>query len=384
MRRAVLALIAALALAPVCAPRAQDRAPAAAHAMPFQFVLERQIVFPITIDGKPAEAWLDSGAGAIVVDAAFARRLGLELGAPIKAHGVSGEVADVHLSKADLVAGDLAMPARRVVVMDLSAVQRLVGRPVQVLLGRDVFDQAVVQLDFQARKLTLTPRDAFEPPPGAPLPLKRSGDLKSVAIRVAGVEMPAILDLGNAGGLLIDQEFAAHYRLLDGRRASTTLGVGADGAHEETQTTLDRLELGGVSLNGVPTTATANLSSKAPANVGLQVLSRFRLTIDFAGDRLWLSPYADAKTRPFRKNRAGLSLASENGRLVVDHVARGSPAERGGWRKGEAIAAIDGKPTPGGFAGVEASLFVYGAPGTRVALTLADGTRRTLTLADYY
>ena len=380
MRRAVLALVAAFAVAPACAPWAQP----AGRAMPFQFVLERQIVFPITIEGKPAEAWLDSGAGASVVDAAFARQLGLELGGPIKAHGVSGDVADVHLSKADLVAGDLAMPGRRVVVMDLSAVQRLVGRPVQVLLGRDVFDEAIVRVDFVAHRIALLPRQGFQPPPGAPLPLKRSGDLRSVPIKVAGVEMPAILDLGNAGGLLIDQEFAAHYGLLDGRKASTTLGVGADGAHEETQTTVDRLELGGVSLDGVPTTATADLSSKAPANIGLQVLSRFRLTIDFAGDRIWLSPYPDAKTRAFRKNRTGLALAPENGRLVVDHVAAGSPAEHGGWKKGDAIIAIDGKPTPAGFAAVEASFFVYGAAGTNVALTLADGRTRKLTLADYY
>jgi predicted aspartyl protease len=380
MRRAVVALIAALTLSPACGPRAQP----AARAMPFQFLLERQIVFPITIDGKPAEAWLDSGAGASVVDAAFARRLGLELGGPIKAHGVTGEVADVHLAKASLTAGDLAMPNRRVVVMDLSAVQRLVGRPVQVLLGRDVFDQAVVQIDFETRRIALLPREGFAAPPGTPLPLKRSGDLRSIPIRVAGVEMPAILDLGNAGGLLIDQEFAAHYGLLDGRKASTTLGVGADGAREEMQTTVDRLELGGVSLDATPTTATPNLSSKAPANIGLQVLSRFKLTIDFAGDRIWLAPYADANSRPFRKNRAGLTLAPQDGRLVVDHVARGSPAERGGWKKGDAITAIDGKPTPAGFAAVEASFFVYGAAGTDVALTLADGRRRKLTLADYY
>src|SRR5689334_19019258 len=122
MRRALLSLVAALVLAPAGAPRAQ----APAHAIPFQFVLQRQIVFPMVINGKPAEGWLDSGAGATVVDAAFARQIGLALGAPIKAHGVSGEVADVHLAQADLMAGDLAMPGRRVVVMDLAPVQRLI------------------------------------------------------------------------------------------------------------------------------------------------------------------------------------------------------------------------------------------------------------------
>jgi predicted aspartyl protease len=380
MRRALAALFAAVVLAPACAPRAQTPPPA----IPFQFVLERQIVFPILIDGKPAEAWLDSGASATVVDAAFARQLGLQLGAPIRAHGVTGEVADVRLAQADLAAGALAMPARRVVVMDLSGVQRMVARPVQVLLGRDVFDQAVVGIDFQARRITLTPRDAFVPPAAPPLPLNRSGDLRSVPIRAAGVEMAAILDLGNAGGLLIDKEFADHYGLFDGRLQSTTLGVGADGAREEVLTTVNRLELGGVRLDGVPTMATPNLSSKAPANLGLQVLSRFRLTIDFAGDRIWLSPYADAATRPFRKNRTGLTVVPDGARLLVDHVAVGSPAARAGWKKGEAIAAIDGKAVPPGFAAEEASFFVYRAAGTTVALTLADGRTRKLTLADYY
>lgn len=382
MRHAVSAVLVLALLAPALAP--PSRAQTAAQAIPFQFVLERQIVFPITIDGKPAEAWLDSGAGATVVDAAFARQLGLELGPPVKAHGVSGEVTDVHLAKADLAAGALAMPGRRVVVMDLSGVQRMVARPVQVLLGRDVFDQAIVDIDFKTGRITLSPREGFVEPPGTPLPLSRSGDLRSVPIRVGGVDTNAILDLGNAGGLLIDQAFAEHYGLLDGRRASTTLGVGADGAREEVQTTVERLAVGGVSLNGVPTTATPNLSSKAPANLGLQVLSRFHMTVDFAGDRIWLAPYADARGRPFRKNRAGLTLVPDGARLLVDHVAKGSPAERAGWKKGEAVTAVDGKPVPTGFAGEETSFFVYGAAGTTVALTVADGKTRKLTLADYY
>ncbi len=379
MRAAVFALIALGLAAPAVA-----EAEVTAHVVPFEYVLERQIVFPITINGKPAEAWLDSGAGASVVDAAFAKQIGLSLGTPIKAHGVAGEVSDVRLAQADLTAGDLSMAGRRVVVMDLSAVQRMVQRPVQVLLGRDVFDQAIVDIDFAAHRIELLPREGFVPPPGAPVLLKPSGDLRSVPIVVAGVAMPAILDLGNAGGLLIDKEFADHYRLLDGRPVSTNLGVGADGAREELQTGLDHVQVGGVTLDGVPTTATPNLSSKAPANVGLQVLSRFHLTIDFAGDRIWMTPYADAASRPFRKNRAGLVLIPQQGRLVVDHVAKGSPAERAGWKKGEAIAAIDGRPVPAGFAAEEASLWVTGPAGRTVTLTLADGRTRQLVLADYY
>ena len=382
MRRALATVLAAALL--VAAGPPPGPAPAPSAAIAFQFPIERQIVFPITIAGKPAEAWLDSGAGATVVDTAFARRLGLSLGAPIQAHGVAGEVRDVRLAEADVTAGGLSMAGRRVVVMDLSGVQRMVQRPVQVLLGRDVFDQAVVDIDFAARTIRLLPRDGFVPPPEPPLPLKPSGDLRSVPISVRGVPMAAILDLGNAGGLLIDQSFAEHYALLKGRPLSTNLGVGADGAREELQASLDDLRVAGVRLDGAPVTATPNLASKAPANLGLQVLSRFHLVIDFAGDRIWMTPYPDAATRPFRKNRAGLVLIPQGGRMVVDYVAKASPAERAGWKKGEAIAAIDGRPVPDGFAGEEAALWVTGPAGQAVTLTMTDGRRRTLTLADYY
>ncbi|HZZ31520.1 MAG TPA: PDZ domain-containing protein, partial [Phenylobacterium sp.] len=195
----------------------------------------------------------------------------------------------------------------------------------------------------------------------------------------------AILDLGNAGGLLLDRDFAEANHLLAGRRLSTELAVGADGPRESVQLCLDRVGLGGLAFDGVSTVVTPGLTSHVPANVGLQLLSRFRLTIDFGGDRLWMTPYPDAISRPFRKNRTGLSLTpQEPGALVVDHVAVGSPAALGGWKAGELITAIDGAPIPADYAAGEASMWIYGAPGRTVTLTLAGGARRSLTLADYF
>lgn len=379
MRSVLIAL--ALACAAVSAAAQTVARP---HEIPFQFVLERQIVFPVVVNGNPAEAWLDSGAGMTVLDAGFARELGVALGPPIRAHGVAGEVKDVRLANADLRAGDLVLAGRRVVVMDLSGVARVVQRPVQVLLGRDVFDQAVVDIDFERRRVELIPRAEFSPPTGAAVTLKPSGDLRSIPLVIGGAPTEAILDLGNAGGLLLDQGFVDGHGLLAGRKLSTELGVGADGAREEIQTALDRVELGGVSFDAVPAVVAQGLSSRAPANVGLQVLSRFHLTIDFAGDRLWMAPYADAASRPFRKNRAGLMLVGEDGRAVVEYVAKGSPADRAGWRKGDIVTAVDGEPVPVNYSATEASLWVYGPAGRTVALTGGDGRRHELTLADYY
>lgn len=358
---------------------------AGSHAVDFEFVQERQILFPILVNGRPAEAWLDSGASATVLDAGFARELGVQmLGGQVRAQGVAGRVPGVRLARVGLQVGDLALPGRGVAVMDLAAVSRVVQRPVQVILGRDIFDNAVVDIDFTAREITFLPRAGFRPPPAPALPLTSSGDLRSFPIAIGGIDTAAILDLGNAGALLVDRDFADARGLLRGRRTSTQLAVGADGPRESAILSLDDVKVGGLSFAGVPTTATSGLSSRAPANVGLAILSRFHLTVDFAGDRLWMQPYPGAAAAAFRKNRAGLGVAPQDGGLVVTHVAAGSPALAAGWRVGEVIAAIDGKPIGPDYASSALSRWNAGAPGRVVALTLADGSQRLIRLADYY
>ena len=134
-----------------------------------------------------------------------------------------------------------------------------------------------------------------------------------------------------------------------------------------------------------PTVAAQGLASHAPANVGLAILRRYHLTIDFAGDRMWLRPDADAATQPFRKNRAGLAVTPQEGRyLRVTHVALDSPAQAAGWKVGELISSIDGQAIDPGYPASALSRWTFGPPGQVVALTLSDGSRRLLSLAEYY
>lgn len=386
MRRlAALLATFALAFAPAAPGQARPQAQAAAgHTVHFDFLLDRQILFPITINGLPAEAWLDSGASATVVDAAFARQIGLQLGETVTARGVAGQVMGVRLARAELRIGDVTIPAQRVAVMDLSAVARVVPRPIQVILGREVFQDVVVQIDFAARQIAFTPHHGFRPPRVRALPLRASGGLRSFPVRIGGVRTDAILDLGNSGALLLDRSFADRHHLLSGRRTSTQLSVGADGPRESLIASFDRVQVGGVNFDGVSGVATQGLISHAPANVGLEILSRFKVTLDFAGDRLWLEPIRGAAQLPFRKNRAGLAVAASGDGIRVTHVAPGGPAEAAGWKVGEEILAVDGRPVGQGYAGAELSGWIYGPAGQAVGLTLADGTRRVLVLADYF
>ena len=120
-------------------------------------------------------------------------------------------------------------------------------------------------------------------------------------------------------------------------------------------------------------------TDRAGANVGLPLISRFRLITDFPRNRIFLIPGPDAG-RPFDRDRTGLKTRLEDDRWIVDFVAPGSPAEAGGWKAGDAIILMNGRPV----VGLAPNEWTGGPQGSQVSLTLADGTRRLLTLRDYF
>jgi predicted metalloprotease with PDZ domain len=125
-------------------------------------------------------------------------------------------------------------------------------------------------------------------------------------------------------------------------------------------------------------------SDQTAGNVGLYVLSRFHLITDYPHDALWLTAEPKAIVEPFARNRTGLDLTPSPDRLVVMLVRPGSPAEQNGWKEGAEIIAIDGHKVDALFSGSALSRWSEQPAGTDVALTLADGSIRHLTLADYY
>jgi C-terminal processing protease CtpA/Prc len=116
--------------------------------------------------------------------------------------------------------------------------------------------------------------------------------------------------------------------------------------------------------------------------MGTQILSRFRLLVDYPHDRLYLAPYADA-ARPFPRGRLGLSMLPEAGALVVKLVAAGSPAATAGFHVGDRIVGVDDKPAASWTMPTLDKRFEAPA-GMTVRLELEGGETRTVTLADYY
>ncbi|MBF5043509.1 hypothetical protein FGE12_14010 [Aggregicoccus sp. 17bor-14] len=360
--------------------------------LPFEFFNENRVYIPAKVNGRDTQVLLDSGAEMTVVDAGYARELGLAAQGTLPAVGSGGQDRAQLAAGVDILLGDLQLKGLTVAIIDLAQVAKEIGHPLPVVLGKEAFNQLVVDVDFPNRRIAFHEPRGFQAPAGAvKVPLKEStGGMREVQISVEGrPPVPVLFDVGNGGALSLYAAYWKRAGLLEGRRHSRTLSGAVGGLQERDVAVLGTVRLAGVTFHDVPTVfdgedQSVSSSSRNLGNLGLQVLGRFRMITDYARDTMLLVPDARAVARPFDKDRAGLALLPHGEYLEVLLVSPGSPAAAAGWKKGERVVAIDGQRVAQGYSGTPLAKWRYAPAGKQVSLTLADGTTRSLTLQDYY
>ncbi|MGY2733541.1 aspartyl protease family protein [Sphingomonas sp. UYP23] len=351
----------------------------------------RRIFVDVKVGGRKVAAMIDSGAASSVVDTAFASATGVRSSGGGSVIGAGGTAAVAMGSSEDVRLGSLTLKALPLAVMDLSGISSQLGRSLNLVIGRDLFDQLIVTIDAQARTITLSEPASFKPKRGATaVEVTAEGPLRIVQATIEGGK-PAKLhfDLGNGTPLVLYPAYWQRAALADGRRSSRTL-VGGVGGSVAAETVATRsLVFGGVRFSDVPTilmpaTGGAGDNTRVDGNLGFPVLSRFRISIDYTHDRMWLTPTKRGATVEFDRDRSGLGfLAGPNG-LTVKLVAPKSAASAAGVHAGDVIVSIDGRRVGADYVASGLSRWRTAPAGRHVTLTLSDGSIRRLTLADLY
>jgi len=352
--------------------------------LPFLFWHDDTIVVPVTINRIKTAAIIDSGAAVSMIDRRFADAANI----PVTSVGQSlagpgGRLQAPRTAPFQIAVGHVVAPLAWAALVDLASVSEAMGWPVGFLLGQDILRAYVFDFDFHAKRFAIAP-NSLSPYTSGLVKLTLGRGIRqepTVEISIEGnPPISAAVDTGNSSPLLLSPTYAAQAG-LESRRISTALSATANGLSTNKLVSLKTVQMEGVTVQAVPAEIySAWTSNGSPANIGMPMLASRRLVLDFGHDGLWRSPESAA----LRRDRSGLGLAVKSDRLVVMHVAAGSPAGAGGWKVSDQIAEVDGHPIDQTYNSGSLWRWRYGAEGTLVHLKLADGSDRTLRLSDYY
>ena len=355
--------------------------------LPFDLVTDDTIVIPVEVAGGRAAAMLDSGARLTVLSTLFAKRHGIVATRSRSVRGLAGVTQIGLVDGARVAIADVPLRARELAIADLSEVSAAFGRSVDIVLGRDAFDNHALAFDFVRRRLAIVDSGGLTPLYGwTPLSLS-SGNYGELLVETAiedAAPLPLLLDLGSSTPLMMSHELAGRIGLLTGRKLSTAALSGIDGVSIADVFVTRKLRISGLECRELPSVALANWHlTPAGGAIGLPILAQFDLILDVGNRNGWIRA-PKGRTAPFLKDRSGLGVAATKDGLTTRHVADGSPAAREGWQTGERIVAVNGQRADEHYILSGLWRWRFRSAGTAVSLTLTGGTQRTLVLQDYY
>jgi membrane-associated protease RseP (regulator of RpoE activity) len=360
--------------------------------VPFR-LLNNHIYVMASINGQaPVPFVFDTGATA-VLDAGAAKRLGIQVEGALPGGGFGDQIASFGLAKVKSVSlGGLTIPDQVFSTQGSAGWIAVEGAESAGLLGYEFVKRAVLTIDYARRTLTFTKQEAFHPPSDvSPIRFKFDAHIPMVTGSIDGHQGEFQIDTGSRGPLTVMHPFAISNGLLDKYHATrqVTVGYGVGGPSKAFLARADALTLGSTVISDpvmqfVTDESGVGASTQVAGNIGGDLLKRYRVTLDYANQLLWLQPNELAQQREvFDRSGMWIARAKDGGIEVVD-VANDSAAAQAGISVGDEIVTVNGKSTKD-LALYELREQFKGAVGTafKLQMTGKQGERGlTLTLAD--
>jgi hypothetical protein len=339
------------------AQKSQQPAPVV---IPFEMVT-RHIMIKVKINNS-APLWfiLDTGDKVAIVDLARAKSLGLNLQGDVRVGGAGpgvltgSTVRDASLSVVGLEANTQPI----VMALPLDRLQPRFGHDIDGIIGGDFIKQFVVEIDYPARVLRFHDKDKFTyGGPGESVPMRlNSGGHPVIDADVTVTGRPAIkgkfvIDIGSGGALALHAPFVAqeHLPLPDQKTIRAIGGGGTGGKVTGRMGRIAELRIGKFQIENTPTLfsedkAGAFAGREMQGNIGAQILSKFKVFLDYARDRIILEPNASLKDL-IAPASSGLRLIAEGAdykTFRVEELLEDSPATEAGLHVDDLLLSVDG------------------------------------------
>lgn len=260
-------------------------------------LFNNRLFMPAQINGHQTLALLDSGAEMSLIDKRYALANSLTPEGEAVARGTGGQQAVQFVSGVEIKVDQAYLDNQTLIALDLADIsERLIGRPLTLVVGRSLFDRGPVWIDFTTNELQLvSPLDksgdqwSKRLKHAEKLPLREHKGIKQIPVLLEGKKVWADFDLGNGSGAMISRRLATELGLLSPERITGTKRGGGIGGEVTRQTILIKeLKIGGKSFSDL-TIAVDDTDDSSSMNVGTHLLRHFSLLVDFPSDSLYLS-----------------------------------------------------------------------------------------------
>jgi hypothetical protein len=302
------------------------------------------------IGNSPALTFLvDLGLPFSVIDRSIATQLGLGPAGrfirPTRYLGSEFAVARIP----SLLLREVDFKDRVFLVTNMMPPSANVQLPIHGVIGNDLFSQAVVQLDMAGEQLRLFAPRAFSAGGGRKVSLQPQGGMLMVPANLDGVDTWLELTSSYGDSVLFGAGSPAAQALAQKNPAGAdgfTLGL-QYGVPERIlrvgTMTVESTGAQGVLIHLAQFPADSVLNRRQAGWIGTGFLRRFTVSVDFPGNTLYLEP-GPALGEPDLCNATGLYVVKSGGRVVVQQVVKGSPAEKAGLQVGDTLTAINDYP----------------------------------------
>jgi PDZ domain len=328
-------------------------------------------VVPLEIDGRhlfvkaivstaskrqtPGLFLLDNGAADLFISEAKARALGLSLPATVRPQ--SHET--IYVPHVSFQVGTAKIADYRSVVLSEAEQGRLsqyFGHPVDGILGYELFQQLVVEVDPAKHQLSLfLPQTYRDQGPGDRFAIQikdRRPYLEATVLPYGNPSLPATLlvDLGSNGALSIAAGCGTDRKLTTTapkllRRQLTTIR----GEQQISMGRVQALKLGPQFIQQPLTvfSTDAEACDRLSGKIGSQILQQFRLVFNYPQRQLRLTPQNDlSRPSQYEYDLSGLWIqAQDRGSTYrIETVFPETPAAAAGLQSGDILHQINHRP----------------------------------------
>ncbi|WP_348047364.1 aspartyl protease family protein [Mucilaginibacter sp.] len=332
--------------------------------LPFNFT-RNLIVVRVTVNHKgPYNFILDSGVGLMIItDPKLLDSLNITYKRTISVSGL-GEGKDfeayvVRPLKVELPGIEGNNISAAILKKDEFGLSNYAGLPIHGLLGYDFFNSFAVKLNFSDSTIVvgqLTDMHVFRKSERLSLSIEDNKPyiLSGVKIKSDGniTEDKLILDLG-AGHPLSLENLVGQNKGLPDKFIASNLGVSLTGPIRGYLSRISEFRIGKYKLKDVivsfpefDTIKNNLLNVKRDGNIGIAILKKFNIIIDYQSGSLYLRPNS-LFGEPFEHDMSGLEYYSAGPDLkhvIISNVEKGSAGAEIGLQAGDEIVSINFKP----------------------------------------